>query len=139
MRKPDFCLCENKDADQLRGATAKLISAFVIAIRIVQFLYYQNPKFQASSHLLWLHSPVCVGPGRKPRRPFSHNEAHIEMCMQCFCFTSSFLALIPGTKLINNIGTRHGKTSRSLGKAKEKSDTVCCFQNIYAIYSDKYK
>ena len=31
--------------------------------------YFLNPKFQASSHLLWLHSPVCVGPGQKPRRP----------------------------------------------------------------------
>ena len=30
MRKPMFCICENKDADQLRG-TAKLISAFVFA------------------------------------------------------------------------------------------------------------
>ena len=28
MRKPAFCMCENKDIDQLRG-TAKLISAFV--------------------------------------------------------------------------------------------------------------
>ena len=35
----------------------------------MQFFFYQNPKFQASSHLLWLHSQVCVGPGRKPRRP----------------------------------------------------------------------
>ena len=64
VRKPAFCICENKDADQ----TAKLISAFVFAIRIVNFLYYLNPKFQALSHLLWLYSPVCVGPGRKPRR-----------------------------------------------------------------------
>ena len=39
------------------------------AIRIVQFLYFLNPKFQASSHLLWLYSPVCVGPGWKPQRP----------------------------------------------------------------------
>ena len=65
MRKSFFCICENKDADQLRG-TAKLISAFVFAIRIVQFLFYLNLKFQASSHLVWLYSPVCVGPGRKP-------------------------------------------------------------------------
>ena len=28
-----------------------------------------NPKLQASSHLVWLYSLVCVGPGRKPRRP----------------------------------------------------------------------
>ena len=43
-------------------ATAQLISAFVFDIRIVQFL-------QAFSHLLWLYSSVCVGLGRKPRRP----------------------------------------------------------------------
>ena len=68
MRKPDFCICENKDADQF-AVTAKLISAFDFATQIVQFLYFLNPKFQASSHLLWQYSPVCVGPGRKPRRP----------------------------------------------------------------------
>ena len=68
MRKPAFCICENKDADQLRGY-AKLISAFVFASRIVQSLYFLNSKFPASSDLLWLHSPVCVVPGGKPRRP----------------------------------------------------------------------
>ena len=61
MRKPAFCICENKNADQL-------ISAFVFTTQIVQSLYFLNLKFQASSHLLWLYSPVCVGPGRKPRR-----------------------------------------------------------------------
>ena len=51
------------------AVTAKLISAFVFAPRIVQFLFYLYPKFQVSSHLLWLYITVCVGPGRKPRRP----------------------------------------------------------------------
>ena len=51
------------------AVTAKLISAFVFAKRIVQLHYFLDPKFQASSHLLWLYSPVCVAPGRKPRRP----------------------------------------------------------------------
>ena len=46
--------------------TAKLISVFVFATWIVQSFYFINTKFQASSHLLLLHSPVCVGPGRKP-------------------------------------------------------------------------
>ena len=59
LRKPDFCICQNKDAD---------LSAFVFATRIVQSLYFLSPKFQASNHILWLCSPVCVGPGRKPRR-----------------------------------------------------------------------
>ena len=68
LRKPDFCICENKDADQ-PAVTAKLISAFVFATMLVQFFYFLNTKFQASSHLLWLQSPVCVRPGQKPRRP----------------------------------------------------------------------
>ena len=51
------------------AVTAKLISAFVFATRIIQFIYFLNPKFQASSHLLWSYSLVCVGPGRKSRRP----------------------------------------------------------------------
>ena len=32
--------------------TAKLISAFVFTKQIVQFLFFLNPKFQASIHLL---------------------------------------------------------------------------------------
>ena len=32
-------------------------------------LYFLNQEFQVSNHLLWLYSPVCVGPGRKPLRP----------------------------------------------------------------------
>ena len=48
MGKATICICENKGADQLRGVTAKLISAFVSATRIVQFLFYLNPKVQAS-------------------------------------------------------------------------------------------
>ena len=49
--------------------TAKLRSAFVFATRIVHSLFFLNPNFQASSHLLWLCNPVCVGPDRKPRIP----------------------------------------------------------------------
>ena len=56
MRKPDFCICENKDADQLLcfrytdsiipllPKSAKLISVFVFATRIVNSLYFLNPK-----------------------------------------------------------------------------------------------
>ena len=67
MGKPTICICEDKDADQLRGnPAAKLISAFVLATQIVQFLLYLTPKFQASSLLLCLYRPVCVGPVRKP-------------------------------------------------------------------------
>ena len=50
-------------------STAKLISAFAFVTRIVQSLYFLNPKFQASNHIQRLYSLVCVGSGRKPRRP----------------------------------------------------------------------
>ena len=59
------------------AVTAKLISAFVFAIRIVQSFYFLNPKSHASSNLLWLYSLVCVGPGRKPLRPVFSQPAPI--------------------------------------------------------------
>ena len=101
MRKPDFCLCKNKGEISFT-LTAKLINAFVFATRIVQFLYFLNPEFPASSHLLCLYSSVCVGPGLKPRRPvFSRhgsnrvtNEAVI--VQPCICkFYWSFIFLTP--------------------------------------------
>ena len=58
MRKQGFCKCANKGTDQLHGN-------YVFFTWIVQSLYQ---KFQAYSHLLWLCSPVCVGPGRKPQK-----------------------------------------------------------------------
>ena len=76
MGKPTICIGENKGADQF-AVTAKLISAFVFATRTVQFLFYLNPKFQASSLLLCLYRPVCVGPVRKPHCWFSHEVAQI--------------------------------------------------------------
>ena len=69
MRKRFFFAYAKTKTQISFAVTAKLISAFVFATWIVQFLFYLNPKFQASSHLLWLYSPVCIGPGRKPRRP----------------------------------------------------------------------
>ena len=75
MGKPTICICENKDADQLRG-NREADHAFVFAKWIVQFLLYLYPKFQASSILLCLCSSVCVGPVQKPHCWFSHEVAH---------------------------------------------------------------
>ena len=79
MRKPEFCLCENKSADQLQ-VTAKLICTFVFATRIVQFVFFLNLKFQASSMLLWLYRSVCVRPGWKPGRPFFSRRSSYNSC-----------------------------------------------------------
>ena len=56
---------------------------------IVQFLYFLNPKFQASNYLLWLYSLICVGPGWKPRRQFfsgrgSYGETYFRVILAIF-------------------------------------------------------
>ena len=61
--KTEFCQCKNKDADQLSS-----ISAFRFARRIVQFLFYLNPKLNFK---LLTISYGCtdrfVSAGRKPK------------------------------------------------------------------------
>ena len=47
--------CAKTKAQISFAVTAKLISAFVFATRIVYFLFYLNPKFQASSSFLRLY------------------------------------------------------------------------------------
>ena len=59
------------------AVTAKLISIFVFATRIVQFFYFLNSKFKASSHIQWLHSPFVSDLVGNPEDRFSQNEAHI--------------------------------------------------------------
>ena len=68
MRKPDFCICENKDADQLRGNSK--------ADQRLCFRYADSTTYNPSTSLI---SPVCVGPGQKPEDRFPHNEAHMLM------------------------------------------------------------
>ena len=43
----------------------------------LKVLFLVNPKFQASSLLLYLYRSVCVGPVRKPHCWFSHEAAHL--------------------------------------------------------------
>ena len=70
--------------------TAKLISAFVFATRIVQYIYSLNTKFEASSPLLWLYSRACVGPGWKPQRPvFSQRGSYMSCVMRKSVFRIS--------------------------------------------------
>ena len=66
MRKLVLCIYAKIKTQISFTVTAELISAFVFDTRIVQYLFYLNPKLQASSYLLRLYSPVCVEPGRKP-------------------------------------------------------------------------
>ena len=59
MRKPDFCPCENKVADQLLS-------------NLIQ-------NVQPLSHFLCLYTAVCVAPVREPNCCFFHDVAHIDL------------------------------------------------------------
>ena len=74
-KNPTFCIYA-KTKTQI-SLTAKLISAFVFATWIVQYLFFLNTKFQASSHLQQLYSLVCVRPGQNPSCWFSYAGAQI--------------------------------------------------------------
>ena len=70
MRKPTICIGKNKAADQLHSN----LEADQCLCFIVQYLYFLNSKFSASSHLLSFYSSVCVEPVRKASW-FSHINA----------------------------------------------------------------
>ena len=74
MRKPAFCICENKEADQLRGnREADQHLCFRYTDSTIPLL----PKSEI--HLPWLYRPVCVGPGRESRRPvFSERGSYVK-------------------------------------------------------------
>ena len=61
------------------AVTAQLISTFVFATRIVQFLFFFNPKRKTSSLFLWFHRPFCVRLGWKPWRPIFSRHGSYEL------------------------------------------------------------
>ena len=96
MRKPDFCLRENKGADQLRSnceADQRLCFRYTDST-IPLLLKYEISSIYPSSEFRKLHRPVCVRPGRKPRRPvFSRRGSNNLSCSQMLkCQQLAFLA-----------------------------------------------
>ena len=89
MRKPFFfffCICENKDADQ-RLCFRYIDSTIPLLTK---------SEVQATSHLLWLYSPVCVGPGKKPRRPvFSQRGSYYKYKHNLISLASFKYIIIP--------------------------------------------
>ena len=79
-----FCIYENKDADQLCGNREADQRLYSLHRFIVLSPYYLNSIFQASGNLLWLYSPVCVGPGRKLRRPVFSERGSFVHCYLMF-------------------------------------------------------
>ena len=81
MRKPAFCICENKDADQLRGnREANQRLCFRYTDSTIPLLS-KSEMFKPLA--IFCDCPVrFVGPGRKPRRPvFSQRGTFGLVCL----------------------------------------------------------
>ena len=102
MRKSASCICENKGADQLRcNCGADQCLCFCYKENIVPLLSKsQNPKFQASSHLLWLYSLVCVRTVRK-RTGFLMTQLIYQMICLCTSFSKHFYCSMENIQVDN--------------------------------------
>ena len=77
VRKPDICICENKDADQLHGnreADQRLCFRY-IDITIPLLPIYQISGLYPSCVVA--QPGLCGTWSETPKTGFSHNEAHI--------------------------------------------------------------
>ena len=77
MRKHAFYKLKNKGADQLSSNSETDQCLCFCYIYIVQSLYFLNPKFRASSYLLWLYSPVLSDLVGNHEDGFLYDAAHL--------------------------------------------------------------
>ena len=110
VRKQFFAYAKTKTQISF-AVTAKLISPFVFATWIVQSLYFLNPKFQASSHLLWLTAHFVSDLVGNPEDRFSHNKAHISTFKNpaslSFCMLHRLVCVRCGRKPRKQVFSRH--------------------------------
>ena len=111
MRKLAFCICENKDADQLRSNCAA-DQRLCFRYRDSTIPLLSKSEIQASNRLLWLYSPVCVGPGRKPRRPVfsqrgSNDQVHLKGTQYLFAIVEADVKPYGGHNSISVNHTRY--------------------------------
>ena len=78
MRKQTFCICENKDVDQLRSNRK--------ADQRLCFRYTDS-----TIPLLPISSLVCIGPGRTPECWFSHDAAQCQISVCAHLYFDIFL------------------------------------------------
>ena len=82
MRNLLFAFAKSKAQMQLHSNPA---ARFCYTDSTLSF-YFLEPKFQASCHLLWLYSPVCVG--ETPKTGFLMS-AHMSVCVEALTSQST--------------------------------------------------
>ena len=118
--------------------TAQLISPFVFATWIVQYLLFLSTKLHTSSHLQWLYSLVCVRPGWKPRmfvfsQRSSYKYLYLVNCMWNFLFLQHSSLATPASWYIqwiqrkNYVDLAH-KSKDKMSRVMRKP-TICICEN----------
>ena len=82
MREPAFCICENKDADQLCGnrtSDERLCFSYIDC----KSLFFLNREFQASGHLSGCTARFVSDLVENPEDLFSRHEAHMKNLAAC--------------------------------------------------------
>ena len=79
MRKPTFCICENKQANELRGNRE---DDQRLCFRYIDKKIPPLSKSKISSLQPAFVTAKLVGPGRKPERWFSHDAAHLMIVLE---------------------------------------------------------
>ena len=124
--------------------TAKLISTFVFVKWIVQSIDNINPKLQVTSHLLWLYSLVCVGPGQKPQRPvFSQRGSFDDSSGIMFAYFSMnthvidihYTHLTVQILISTQFICLKGKLTRIILQLSSNNHTICSIGTISEIVS----
>ena len=76
MRKQAFCICESKDADQLRG-NREADQRLCFRSWKVQYLYFQIRNFKPLAIFCGCTARFESDLVGNPEHQFSHNEAHM--------------------------------------------------------------
>ena len=80
MRKPVFCICENKDADQLRGhreADQRLCFRYTDSTIPLLPIKIRNLNFKPPAIFCGCTARIMSDLVGNPEDRFSHNEAHM--------------------------------------------------------------
>ena len=88
MRKPAFCKCENKGANQLSCNCAA-----DQCLCLVQSLHFLNPKFKASKFYCGCAERFVSDLVGNPEDRFSHFRAHIFFVVLSFRPVHAFLCI----------------------------------------------
>ena len=82
MRKTQFCICDNKDADQIHGNREADQCLCFFATRIVQSLFFEIRSFKSLAIFCGSAARFVSDQFGKSELLFSHDAAYMKKCIK---------------------------------------------------------